>query len=137
MLASVIALGAMAQYSEGLSQAEQAIPTSLTAPGHQRSHAPSSPAGPEIVQSYGRLPLSFEANHGQSDEQVKFLSRGSGYNLFLTPTEAVISLRQVSNWSESRISSNAPYAALSGKLTLTPILPAPPIHCALVREKRL
>jgi hypothetical protein len=35
----------------------------------------------------------FEANHGQTDRQVKFLSRGSGYTLFLTPTEAVLALR--------------------------------------------
>ncbi|MBC2695739.1 MAG: hypothetical protein HF982_10790 [Desulfobacteraceae bacterium] len=47
-----------------------------------------------IVESYGRLPLSFEANHGQTDAKVKFLSRGSGYNLFLTSTEAVLSLRK-------------------------------------------
>jgi hypothetical protein len=37
-----------------------------------------------------KLPLSFEANRGQTDSQVKFLSRGNGYNLFLTETEAVI-----------------------------------------------
>ena len=42
---------------------------------------------------YGKLPLSFEANQGQSDDQVKFLARGQGYGLFLTPTEAVLSLR--------------------------------------------
>ncbi|MBV8054982.1 MAG: hypothetical protein JO071_07055, partial [Deltaproteobacteria bacterium] len=46
-----------------------------------------------ILASYGKLPLSFEANRGQSDRQVKFLSRGNGYALFLTPTEAVLSLR--------------------------------------------
>jgi hypothetical protein len=34
-----------------------------------------------LVGSYGRLPLSFEANHGQTDARVKFLSRGSGYTL--------------------------------------------------------
>src|SRR5262245_13328754 len=43
--------------------------------------------------AYGKLPLSFEANHGQTDSQVKFLSRGSGYTLFLTGAEAVLSLR--------------------------------------------
>jgi len=47
-----------------------------------------------LMESYGRLPLSFEANHGQTDGKVKFLSRGSGYNLFLTSTEAVLSLRK-------------------------------------------
>jgi hypothetical protein len=42
--------------------------------------------------AYGRLPLSFEPNLGQTDSRVKFLSRGKGYALFLTPTEAVLSL---------------------------------------------
>ena len=47
-----------------------------------------------LVKSYGQLPLSFEANQGQTDQQVKFLSRGSGYTLFLTSGEALLALRQ-------------------------------------------
>jgi hypothetical protein len=46
----------------------------------------------QISESYGKLPLSFEENRGQVDRKVKFLSRGSGYTLFLTATEAVLSL---------------------------------------------
>src|SRR6266699_7209244 len=46
-----------------------------------------------MVESYGKVPLSFEANGGQTDPRVKFLSRGSGYTLFLTGDEAVLSLR--------------------------------------------
>src|SRR2546430_6629697 len=42
--------------------------------------------------TYGRLPLYFEANQGQSDPQVRFLARGGGHTLFLTPTEAVLVL---------------------------------------------
>ena len=45
------------------------------------------------TENYGKLPLSFERNQGQSDEAVEFLSRGKGYTLFLTPTQAVFSLR--------------------------------------------
>ncbi len=45
-----------------------------------------------VSHLYGKLPLSFEANQGQTDRRVKFLSRGQGYSLFLTPTEAVLSL---------------------------------------------
>lgn len=45
-----------------------------------------------LREAYGKLPLRFEPNHGQIDAQVKFFSRGSGYALFLTPTEAVLSL---------------------------------------------
>jgi beta-propeller repeat-containing protein len=41
-------------------------------------------------EAYGKLSLSFESNHGQTAPQVKFLSRGDGYNLFLTSNEAVL-----------------------------------------------
>ncbi len=48
---------------------------------------------PQVRDAYGHLPLSFEENRGQTDPQVKFLARGGGYSLFLTPTEAVLKLR--------------------------------------------
>ncbi len=47
-----------------------------------------------LAESYGRLPLSFEANRGQSDKRVQFLARGRGYTLFLTGREAVLALPQ-------------------------------------------
>lgn len=37
-----------------------------------------------------RRPVVFEANHGQVDSQVKFLSRGSGYTLFITAAETIL-----------------------------------------------
>ena len=49
---------------------------------------------PLITDSYGKLPLSFEANRGQTARQVKFLARGPGYTLFLTGDAAVLSLRR-------------------------------------------
>jgi hypothetical protein len=39
-------------------------------------------------------PMSFEANQGQTDLSVNFIARGSGYTLFLTPTESVMVLQQ-------------------------------------------
>jgi hypothetical protein len=54
------------------------------------------PQGAEFTaarQSYGKMPLAFEANQGQTDPQVKFLARGAGYTLFLTSKEAVLSLQ--------------------------------------------
>jgi hypothetical protein len=65
----------------------------------QKSHYTSksdSSIKARINETYGKLPLSFEVNQGQVDEQVKFLSRSNGYNLFLTPTEAVLALRKAS-----------------------------------------
>ena len=50
-------------------------------------------ATPAVAAKLAKLPLSFEVNRGQTDKQVKFLSRGPGYALFLTPTEAVLSLK--------------------------------------------
>src|SRR6266478_1725867 len=46
------------------------------------------------AQIFG-LPMQFEKNAGQTDSQVEFLARGPGYTLFLTPTQAVFSLRAV------------------------------------------
>jgi len=47
-----------------------------------------------VLQAFGQLPLSFEANQGQAAAKVDFLSRGSGYSLFLSPGEAVLGLQK-------------------------------------------
>src|SRR5260370_31000811 len=65
--------------------AAQAIPSAIHA--NPRNSA-------MIVKGYGKLPLAFEANQGQTDPRVNFLSRGAGYSLFLTPDEVVLSLRE-------------------------------------------
>ncbi len=56
---------------------------------------PASPEGalaPPATRSYN-LPLVFELNQGQVEEQVKYIARGQGYSLFLTPGAAVLGLR--------------------------------------------
>ncbi|MBZ5723668.1 MAG: SBBP repeat-containing protein [Acidobacteriia bacterium] len=40
------------------------------------------------------VPLSFEPNQGQLDSTVQYLSRGSGYALFLTPGNVVLNLER-------------------------------------------
>lgn len=47
-----------------------------------------------LRESYGNLPLAFEPNQGQTDPQVKFLSHGRGYTLFITSQEAVLELKK-------------------------------------------
>jgi hypothetical protein len=44
---------------------------------------------------YANLPLRFEENQGQTAREVRFVSHGSGYELFLTPEEAVLALHPV------------------------------------------
>ena len=45
-----------------------------------------------IEAGYGNLPLSFEPNRGQTDAQVKFLSRAGNHMLWLTSDEAVLAV---------------------------------------------
>ncbi len=52
---------------------------------------------PVSAASYGKLPLSFEANRGQTDPSVHFLAHGQGYTLFLRSEEAVLTLRAESH----------------------------------------
>src|SRR5438309_3576943 len=47
---------------------------------HQRQPRPT----------YGHLPLSFEANQGQTAPQVKFLARAGHRTVYFAPTEAVL-----------------------------------------------
>jgi hypothetical protein len=54
----------------------------------------SSDAAKHVAANYGKIPLSFEPNKGQTDASVQFLSRGSGYSLFLTQGEVVLNLER-------------------------------------------
>ena len=51
-------------------------------------------AHPKVTaDALGKLPVTFEANRGQFDAPVRFLSRTSRYTMFLTPNETVLQLR--------------------------------------------
>jgi len=56
--------------------------------------AETRPAQAPPVAAFGRLPLSFEVNQGQTAAEVNFLARGAGYTLFLTPTREVVALKR-------------------------------------------
>jgi uncharacterized repeat protein (TIGR01451 family) len=61
------------------------------APFAVRNHSPSKARTGRL--DYGRLPLAFEPNQGQSDPDVKFLAHGPGYGIFLTSDGAVLWFR--------------------------------------------
>ncbi|QJR09737.1 hypothetical protein DSM104443_00787 [Usitatibacter rugosus] len=44
------------------------------------------------LAAFGALPMTFEASVGQVGSETRFVSRGRGYQLFLTPTESVVAL---------------------------------------------
>jgi hypothetical protein len=61
-------------------------------PASAGSVAPGTTPLADGLRSFA-VPLSFEANEGQVDGQVKYLARGRNYTLFLTSRAAVLSLR--------------------------------------------
>src|SRR5262245_17289329 len=54
----------------------------------------TAPRRSGVAAAYHGLPIYFEANQGQTDPRVAFVSRGNGYQLFLSPDEAVLSVRR-------------------------------------------
>ncbi len=68
---------------------------SVVNPGLVASNA-SAKLTPEeaqkVADQFGRLPMSFEPNHGQKSSEVKFYSHGPGYEVFLTNQEAVMAV---------------------------------------------
>ena len=86
-----VSLSFLAIVGFGLLQRSQAAENIL--PNHQVQAVPTK-IQPKLVASFGKLPLSFEANQGQVRGPVKFLSHGPGYTIFLTADEAVVSLRK-------------------------------------------
>lgn len=103
--------------------AAYAYPTDLRTA--EPSAAPNTAVnGSRIAASYGQVPLSFEPNLGQSGSNVQFLSRGSGYSLFLTPGEAVLSLERKSTTADSAMRGD--HAGISTDVLRMQLLGASP-----------
>jgi hypothetical protein len=72
--------------------------SALVQGGLRAQTAPKASAGSEtsaqerqkIAASAIKMPLFFEANEGQTDPSVRFLTRSGGYTMFLTPNETVL-----------------------------------------------
>jgi uncharacterized repeat protein (TIGR01451 family) len=63
---------------------------------------------------FGKLPLSFELNQGQTDSSVKFLARGHGYTIFLTGNEAVLSFSETKTFLHMRLQDVATSPRITG-----------------------
>jgi hypothetical protein len=88
-------------------------------------HAPVMPAKSDaasrvqVSETYGKLPVHFEANQGQTDEQVKFLARGKSHTLFLTPSEAVVVLTKREQTAKGRLRGAQLRPEEAGQVTST------------------
>src|SRR5262249_46842968 len=92
--------------------AAQAAPASVT-PGKQTS--------PAAAVQFGKLPLSFEPNRGQTANEVQWLARGPEYTLYLAGPDAVLELNSVSHPAvrgRQTISSSAVRMNLLGAKTV-------------------
>ncbi len=72
----------------------------------------------KVAVAYSKFPFVFEPNRGQTDTSVKFLSRGPGYTLFLSATEAVLALRTPRQAQEEQ--SQDAVAAPESRIEQTP-----------------
>jgi len=69
-----------------------------------------------VRASLATLPLAFEANQGQTDPQVKYMARGSGYTVFLTANETVFALNSSSQASQNMALRGARNSGPASKL---------------------
>ena len=65
---------------------------------------PSAKSRPD--ENFARLPLIFEANQGQSTSHAQYISRGSGYTLFLTADEAMLKLTPPRRTNDARFAAS-------------------------------
>ena len=76
--------------------------------------------------TFGKIPLSFEANNGQVDGRIRFLARGPGYGVFFTSdgavmrllgTDATVHMRWVGGNRKPRLEGLQPTATRTNYLT--------------------
>src|SRR5436190_17319994 len=92
-------------------------------------------ADARVSEAYGRLPLHFEANRGQTHKDVRFLARGPGYGLYLTASEAVLVLakpgpneKRLERSTSERLNTQAREAPVVVRMSLVGAAPKPPVN---------
>jgi hypothetical protein len=94
--------GTVSPLSPASQQISKAIPRLVNASSGEGSPSPQQSRQVNLTN----LPVAFEPNLGQTDPQVKYLARGNGYTLFLTPSEAVLTLAPEKTQATKQKSSN-------------------------------
>jgi RHS repeat-associated protein len=97
-LAAFGALSSAPKVSQSVSPAAVAAPSVAPVVSHLihpltgTGNGGGQPTVPEANAAFGRVPLIFEPNEGQTDSSVQFLSHGPGFGLYLTGASAVFAL---------------------------------------------
>ena len=103
----------------GLTLAVALTPTATLWADLPKAAAPPPTTVQRVTATMMGMPLQFEANHGQVDAHVKFLARGHGYTLFLTPTESVMVLQQRDTTPEHEALTGTAHTALPKQAPIT------------------
>jgi hypothetical protein len=90
-------------------------PRTAAASNDNRQTAPATSRTQAKLMS---VPLSFEPNQGQTDSPVQFLSRGTGYALFLAPGQVVLNLER-RQAASAAAKGHAPQAAVADTLSMS------------------
>ncbi len=80
--------------------------------GYTHAATATSRAATTARASYTRLPLGFEAVAGHGLDGVRFLARGNGYAVYLTPREAALALDDVAPASHAMHGSHPTNSAV-------------------------
>lgn len=105
--------------SAGAKQTDRGAEATKNRPAPPPVSRPDQATRARVNEFLGRLPLRFEPNQGQTDARAKFISRGRGYTLFLTNTEAVLSLYKTKEAKEAKANSHQKGLARKTKLRAT------------------
>ena len=97
-LVALVAFGALTAASQAPSAKDYSA-TSTDSPLGAGAASVSEPATPqmserEALDAYGKLPLSFVTNKGQTDKAVRYYAQGAGYGFFFTKEGAVLSFSE-------------------------------------------
>jgi len=68
---------------------------------------------------YLNAPIAFEANHGQADSPVAFLSHGAGYSLLLQPRQVILSVNRPDASRDSQAWIRTTFIGANSKSTLS------------------
>jgi hypothetical protein len=78
-------------------QAASLVPTearSSALPADATQSAPPAGAKRRAANAYGKLPLAFVPNAGQTDASVRYYVQGAGYSFYFTDHKAVLALQK-------------------------------------------
>jgi hypothetical protein len=93
----------------------------------QKASEPPPPTKVQVQEDYGKLPLHFEANRGQTDQQVQFLSRGTRHTIFLTPSEAVLVMAKAEQPAHHKVELGAKVTPTVLRMTFAGANPQPQV----------